>query len=107
MSVLKKYLGDVMTVKELADYLKINEKTVREHYLDFNGIKVGNRYRFFTKEIAHAMEKRQENNWPIQKRQIEERKSLQNNERSKELGSPDAESVIRRTKQKDSHSLLD
>ena len=104
---LEKILGEAITVKELAEYLGINQKTLRENYRQFGGVKIGRHYRFFTKEVASALEKRQENNRPIQKRQIEEREGLQNNERSKELGSPDAESVIRRTKQKDSHSLLD
>ena len=105
---LEKSLGEAITVKELSEYLGINQKTLRENYRQFGGVKIGRHYRFFTQEVAkYALEKRQENNWPIQKRQIEEREGLQNNERSKELGSPDAESVIRRTKQKDSHSLLD
>jgi excisionase family DNA binding protein len=108
MNDLEKILGEAITVKELAKYLGINQKTLRENSRQFGGIKIGRHYRFFTQEVAkYALEKRQENNWPIQKRQIEEREGLQNNERSKELGSPDAESVIRRTKQKDSHSLLD
>ena len=108
MNDLEKSLGKALTTKELSEYLGINQKTLRENYRQFGGIKVGRHYRFFTKEVAkYALEKRQENNWSIQKRQIEEREGLQNNERSKELGSPDAESVIRRTKQKDSHSLLD
>ena len=107
MNGLEKILGEAITVKELAEYLGINQKTLRENYRQFGGIRIGRHYRFFTKGVAHAMEERKENNWPIQKRQIEEREGLQNNERSKELGSPDAESVIRRTKQKDSHSLLD
>ena len=107
MNDLEKILGTAISVKQLAEFLGVNEKTIRENYRQFGGIKIGRHYRFFTKEIKDALEERKENNWPIQKRQIEEREGLQNNERSKELGSPDAESVIRRTKQKDSHSLLD
>jgi DNA-binding transcriptional regulator YhcF (GntR family) len=107
MNDLEKILGTAISVKQLAEFLGVNEKTIRENYRQFGGIKIGRHYRFFTKEIKDALEKRQENNWSIQKRQIEEREGLQNNERSKELGSKDAESVIRRTKQKDSHSLLD
>ena len=108
MSVLTKYLGDVMTVKELADYLKINEKTVREHYLDFNGIKVGRHYRFFTQEVANALEKRQEQIYSTgQEERPATGKGLSDAEGSESVGSQNEKAVRRRVERNDRHGLLD
>jgi excisionase family DNA binding protein len=107
MSDLKKYLGDVMTVKELADYLKINEKTVRENYLQFNGVRIGRHYRFFTQEVANALEKRQKQ---IYSADQEERSAagegLSDVEGSEGVGSQDEKAVRRRVERQDKHGLL-
>ena len=106
MTDLEKILGKAITVKQLAEYLKINEKTVREHYLDFNGIKVGNRYRFFTKEVANALEKRQEIYSADQEERSAERKSISDTEGSESVGSQDEEAVRKRQERHDKHGLF-
>ena len=107
MNDLEKILGKAITVKQLAEYLKINEKTVREHYLDFNGIKVGNRYRFFTQEVANALEKRQEMGSADSQEQSTTGKGLPDTERSQSMGSQDEKAVRRRMEREDKHGLLD
>ena len=37
---LEKSLGEAITVKELAEYLGVNEKTARENYRQLGGIRV-------------------------------------------------------------------
>ena len=41
MKDLEKILGRAISVKELANYLNINEKTARENYQQFGVIKIG------------------------------------------------------------------
>jgi transcription initiation factor TFIIIB Brf1 subunit/transcription initiation factor TFIIB len=41
MNDMEKILGEAITVKELAEYLGVNEKTVRQNYQQFGGIKIG------------------------------------------------------------------
>ena len=108
MTDLEKILGKAITVKQLAEYLKINEKTVREHYLDFNGIKVGNRYRFFTQEVANALEKRQEQIYSTgQEERPATREGLFEIGRCESVGSKDEKAVRRRVERNDRHGLLD
>ena len=41
MNDMDKILGEAITVKELAEYLGVNEKTVRQNNQQFGGIKIG------------------------------------------------------------------
>ncbi|MEK6194526.1 MAG: helix-turn-helix domain-containing protein [Deltaproteobacteria bacterium] len=105
---LENILGEAITVKELSEYLGINQKTLRENYRQFGGIKVGRHYRFFTREIAHAMEKRQKQ---IYSASQEERsatgKSLPDTEGSEGVGSKDEKAVRRGVDRKDDkHGLF-
>jgi len=51
--------GDIMTVREVAEYLKIAEKTAYRLVLDkkIPGFKVGNAWRFRAKEIDEWIKK--------------------------------------------------
>jgi excisionase family DNA binding protein len=51
--------GNIMTVREVADYLKIAEKTAYRLVLDkkIPGFKVGNSWRFRAKEIDEWISK--------------------------------------------------
>jgi excisionase family DNA binding protein len=106
MNDLEKILGEAITVKELAEYLDINEKTLRENYRQFGGIKIGRHYRFFTKEVANAMEKRQEIYSADQEERSAEREGLSDAEGSKSVGSQDEKNVRRRLDRQDKHGLF-
>ena len=41
MNDLEKSLGKALTTKELAEYLGVTEKIIRENYRQFGGIKIG------------------------------------------------------------------
>ena len=107
MNDLEKLLGEAITVKELSEYLGINQKTLRENYRQFGGIKIGRHYRFFTKEVANALEKRQKDNCPSQEERAAEREGLSDTEGSEGVGSKDEKAVRRRVeRQDDKHGLF-
>ena len=108
MNDLEKILGRTITVKELAEFLGINQKTLRENYRQFGGIKIGRHYRFFTKEVANALEKRQEICGADQEERSAEREGISDTEGSESVGSKDEKNVRRRVeRQDDKHGLLD
>ena len=108
MKYLEKLLGEAITVKELSEYLGINQKTLRENYRQFGGIRIGRHYRFFTKEIKDALEKRQEQIYSAdQEKRSAEREGLSDVEGSESMGSHDAKAVKRGMERHDKHGLLD
>lgn len=107
MRDLEKSLGKALTTKELAEYLNVNKKTIRENYRQFGGIKIGRHYRFFTKEITNALEKRQEIHSASQEEWETERQGISDPERGKNLGIGNAKNVRRRMERDDRHGLLD
>ncbi len=108
MNDLEKSLGKALTAKQLAEFLGVNEKTIRENYRQFGGIKVGRHYRFFTKEVANALEKRQEIYSADQEERSAEREGISDTEGSESVGSKDEKAVRRRLeRQDDKHGLLD
>ena len=56
MKTLKEQLGRTMSVKEVAEYLKIDTKTVRKYYLQLGGVRFGKAYRFFERRINDAIQ---------------------------------------------------
>jgi len=46
MKDLEKTLGKALTTKELAEYLGVSEKTVRDNYQQLGGIRIGRHYLF-------------------------------------------------------------
>ena len=106
MMDLEKILGTAISVKELAKYLGVNEKTIRENYRQFGGIKIGRHYRFFTKEVANALEKREEICGTDQEERTAEGKSLSEVGRCESMGITNAEAVGRRMEREDKHGLL-
>ena len=107
MNDLEKSLGKALTAKQLAEFLGVNEKTIRENYRQFGGIKIGRHYRFFTKEIKDALEKRQEIYSADQEERSAERKSISDTEGSESVGSKDEKAVRRRVeRQDDKHGLF-
>ena len=107
MKDLEKSLGKALTTKELAEYLGVNEKTIRENYRQFGGVKIGRHYRFFTKEVTNAVEKRQKIYSASQEERETERESISDPERSKKMGIGNAQDVGRGMERDDRHGLFD
>jgi hypothetical protein len=108
MSGLKKHLGEAITVKQLAEFLNINEKTVRENYRQFGGIRIGRHYRFFTKEVAkYAIQARQEIYSTDQEERAEARKGILDAEGRESMGGSAKRPERPRMERNDRHGLLD
>ena len=104
--MLKEHLGDVLTVKQLAEYLDMDVKTVRDYYLEFGGIRIGRSYRFFEKEVSNAIQTWKEVHRTSQEGQQQERKGVQHQKRRPGVGSRDAETAGRGMEREDKHGLL-
>lgn len=103
---MEKELGKSITSGEVADFLGVNVKTVRQHYKKLGGIRLGRRYIFFEKGIVNALSKEWEMESPSEKEWQEEREDVQHEERSTGMGKQNA-SVRRRMGREDRHGLLD
>ena len=55
MNKLKKQLGEVYTPKDLAQYLGVDEVTVRKYYQQLGGMRLGRRVLFFEKRIERQV----------------------------------------------------
>jgi hypothetical protein len=105
---LEKILGKAISVKELAEYLGVNETSIRKNFQQYGGIKVGRHYRFFTKEVISAMQKQTEKQIysSVQAGQDQERKGLQHNERGQSMGSRNEKNARQSLERHDKHNLF-
>ncbi len=106
MGILEEKLGQMMTSTQVAAYLGVNEKTVREHYKDLGGIRLGRLYRFSEKEVINAIQKREKMGGPSENGWEEEGKSLPRQERSNIMGKRDSIKSRRNLAGEDKHGIL-
>lgn len=86
MHMLDEKLGRVMSAIELASYLGLDEKTIRQYYHTLGGIRLGRRILFFEKEVIDAVQKRSKMGSPSESQWEEEGKDLPEQERGNSLG---------------------
>ena len=103
---MEKELGKRLTSDELAIFLGVNVKTVRQYYRELGGIRLGSRYIFFEKGVVNAISKKREMESPSENEWKEEREDVQDKERSHSLGKQDAK-FSRRVGRTDRYNLLD
>jgi len=84
--LLENQLGRVLRPADMADYLGIDEKTVRLYYHVLGGIRLGRQILFFEKEVINAVQKRSKMGSPSESERKEERKDLPEQERSSGMG---------------------
>ena len=107
MKLLEEYLGRVLSTKQVANYLNIKEKTVRIHYQELGGIRIGRQYKFFERGIINAIQKSQKQIYSTgQEERSAEREGLSDVEGSESVGSKDEKNVRRRLERQDKHGLL-
>ena len=104
---MEEELGKRLKTKELAEFLGVNEKTIRQYYKKLGGIRLGSRYIFFERSVIDAVQKRAEMESPSEEIWDEERENLHNQERSLGMGNRDKEKTIKRVERNDKHNLLD
>jgi excisionase family DNA binding protein len=104
-------LGRVLTTKEMAQYLNTNEKTIRKHFTELGGVRLGSRYLFFERNVINALQKKVENRktglgCPGEEKRSEETGDLQQQEGSPGLGKRDEKDVRKRLATGDRHGLF-
>jgi excisionase family DNA binding protein len=57
-------MGEILTVKELSEYLKLTKMTIYKHVNEgkIPGFKVGSRWRFYKDRIDELMKSKEEEN---------------------------------------------
>lgn len=103
---MEEELGKRLKTKELADFLEVNEKTVRQHYKKLGGIRLGSRYIFFERKVIDAISEKWEMESPSKNEWKEEGTDIQVKKRSNSMGKQN-EAGRKRVGRKDRHNLLD
>ncbi|MEI6125242.1 MAG: helix-turn-helix domain-containing protein [Pseudomonadota bacterium] len=55
MNSLKEKFGNVYTPREMAEYLGVDEGTVKKYYADLGGMRLGRRTLFFEKRLERML----------------------------------------------------
>ena len=88
--MLEEKLGRVMGTKEVAEYLNLDERTVRLHHHLFGGTQVGRKFLFFERTIIDAIQARSGLCGSGEEGREEDREEVQDQKRGDRMGSPDA-----------------
>ena len=99
-------LGQPMTAKQVAAYLKIDVKTARKYYKELGGIRIGRRYLFFEEEVYNAIQTWNEVYRTDQEGREEKGKEFQDQTSSPGMGSRDVAAIRRRLVREDRHNLF-
>lgn len=94
MMLLDEKLGCCLKAKEVANYLNIDEKTVRQYYRELGGIRLGRLYIFPEKGVLNAVLNKGKG-WgemesPSEEERKKERENIQKEEGGSGMGSQDA-----------------
>lgn len=108
MNHLEELLGETISVKDLAEYLKIDIKTVRKYYLQLGGVRLGRSYRFFEKEVHNAIQAwhKMARTGVSEEREVQ-KKDLPDQKGSNRMGSGRTEKGGRPDSNRDPFGLLD
>jgi hypothetical protein len=106
MPVLENELGRRMSAEEVANYLGLDEKTVRQYHRELGGMRLGRLFLFFERSVLNALQKRTEMDCPSAEGWEETGKGISDTEGSDGLGNQDAPKSTRRMEREDRHGLL-
>jgi DNA-binding transcriptional regulator YhcF (GntR family) len=106
MDLLKKELGKALSVKELANYLDADAKTIRKYYQELGGIRIGRHFKFFEKEVINAVQTWNEIHRTSEEEQKENREGIQEAPRSSGLGIGNEANARSRLEREDRHGLF-
>jgi len=84
--MLENELGRAMRTADVAEYMGLDEKTVRQYYAELGGIRLGRQYLFFEKEVINAIQKRSKMGSPGENEEGEERENLSEQEGRIDMG---------------------
>ena len=105
MQVYENELGPRLSVEDVANYLGLDEKTVRQYYRELGGMRLGRLFLFFERSVLNALQKGTEMDCPSAEGWEETGKDVSDAEGSDSLGSQDAPKTTRRMEREDRHGL--
>jgi len=106
MKVLEKDLGKPMSAEELANHLGMGVKTVRKHYSELGGMRLGRQYLFFERSVVNAIKERTEMDRPSAEGGAETGEGISDEEGSVDVGSQNEAKTCQRLEQEDRHDLF-
>jgi hypothetical protein len=106
MTLLDEHLGKALSVKEVADYIGCDVKTVRKHYRDLGGMRLGSHYLFMERNIINALSNGRKMESPSAEGRETAGKDFLDEEGSAGVGSEDAAKTRKRLEREDSHDLF-
>lgn len=106
MKLLEQELGKRLTVNDVAEFLGIDKKTVRENYDKLGGMRLGRLYLFFERSVIDALQKETEMDSPSAEGWEEERESISDEETGFDVGSQNEAKTRQRVEREDRHNLF-
>ena len=106
MSEVEKELGKRLTVNEVAEFLGVDKKTVRENYDKLGGMRLGRLYLFFERSLIDAIQKETQMDSPSAEGWEEKRESVSDEETGFGVGSRNEAKTRRRVEREDRHNLF-
>ncbi len=107
MRLLEQELGKRLTVNDVAKFLGIDKKTVRENYNKLGGMRLGRLYLFFERSVIDALQKETEMDSPSAEGWEKTGEGVSGEEGSSGVGIQDAEKTRQRLEQEDRHGLFE
>ena len=106
MDQVRKQLGQVLNAKQIADYTRLDVKTIRKYYRELGGVRLGSRIVFFEKEFINAIQTRIKLDRPGAEEWAETGESVPDEEEGSGVGSRDAAKTRKRLEREDRHGLF-
>ena len=104
--MLEKELGKTLKSKEVAQFTRLNVKTVRKYYKELGGTRVGRNILFPERRVIDAIQKGTEMECPSAEIREKEGETVQHKKGSCGVGNRDAKKTHRRVESEDRHNLL-
>ena len=106
MNLLDDKLGKVLSPKDVAAYMGLDEKTIRQYYQELGGIRLGRHILFFEKEVVNAVQKRSKIYSPSESEGEEEGENLPEQKRCDSMGKQEPVKSRRDMAGEDKHGVL-
>jgi hypothetical protein len=105
MQILENELGPRMSVEDVANYLGLDEKTVRQYYRELGGMRLGRLFLFFERSVLNAIQKGTEMDSPSAEGRDEKGEGISDEKGGDSLGDQDDQKATRRMEREDRHGL--
>ena len=104
--MIQEDLGQVLSAEEVAKYLGLDVKTVRQYYLELGGMRLGRKYLFFERRMINAIQERTEMDSPSAERGEEKGEGVSNKETGFDMGRKNEAKTRQRVEREDRHGLF-